>query len=422
MRILLVSEDIPYANMGGLAKHVLGLARALREAGHDVDLLGGSQHTLSIAGAEGEFGGQFYGELAGQFAGWKERQLGVIMPPKRPWIARQFAAVILRHAPHYDVIHYHGHLPNIGRYIPARINFVQTRHDQGSDCVLHTRFRDDGICTATAPGDCAACFTAQPNALQRAISRSAVLHFRREVRESLSRHKTVFVSDMLRHNLRRTFGPGNWGVTIHNFADRGNINAASAACPPPPQDEGLRIVVAGKITPAKGTAAFLQTLLPQLPSRMHVSLIGDGPSEAALRSACAGQPRIQFHGWCSARQTLHMTAAAHAVVVPSLWEEPFGTTILEGLLLGKPTFALARGGTPEIARYTVRPDQLRLHSSVQEMVLDLVSHESFNDYGLAPDGLGDVRPVAAQLLQVYRCPPGPLAASFQASIQEETWR
>ena len=418
MRILLVSEDIPYANMGGLAKHVLGLARALRAAGHEVDLLGGSQHPLSVAGDEGEFGGRFFGELSGHLAGWKESSLGLLLPPKRPWIARHFAAAVMRHAGNYDVVHYHGHVPNLGRYLPAQLNFVQTRHDQGGDCVKHTRFRDDAICTATEPGDCAACFNAQPNALQRAVSRKAVIRYRHEVAESLLLHKTVFVSDMLRNNLKRTLGQASRGVTIHNFADRASIDAASAATQPPPQSDTLQILVVGKISAAKGTAALLHTLAPQLPARMHVALVGDGPAEAALRATYAGQPAIHFHGWCSAHKTLHMTAAAHAVVIPSLWEEPFGTTILEGLLMGKPTFALAHGGTPEIARYAHQPQQLRLHATLASLAQDLVAHERFPDYGLAPAGLGDVKSIVEQLLQVYRWPPGKLGTLNQ---QEAMW-
>lgn len=55
MRILLVSEDIPYPNMGGLAKHVLNLARALVRAGHQVDLLGNADNPIEVCGDEGIF-------------------------------------------------------------------------------------------------------------------------------------------------------------------------------------------------------------------------------------------------------------------------------------------------------------------------------------------------------------------------------
>ena len=159
MRILIVSEDIPAPGMGGLAKHALALCRALVEAGHQVDLMGNQDCCIDCAGQEAQFGGRFFAELGGQYNGWKEMQLGLFMPPKRSWIARRFARAILRRAAQYDVIHYHGHLPNIAHYIPASVNFIQTRHDQGSDCLIHTRFRRGVICRETLPAACAGCRT-----------------------------------------------------------------------------------------------------------------------------------------------------------------------------------------------------------------------------------------------------------------------
>jgi len=120
MKILLVSEDVPYPSMGGLARHALILARALVKAGHEVDFLGGNQHPIEVAGAEGQFGGRFFGELSGHLAGWKERSLGMFLPPKRSWLARRFARRIMLRARDYDVIHYHGHVPNVARYIPEK--------------------------------------------------------------------------------------------------------------------------------------------------------------------------------------------------------------------------------------------------------------------------------------------------------------
>ena len=102
MRILIVSEDIPYAAMGGLAKHALNLARALVKLGHTVDILGGDQHPLAIAGPEGEFGGKFFGALSGHRAGWKERSLGVYIPFKRTWLAQRFSKIISDHAKAYS--------------------------------------------------------------------------------------------------------------------------------------------------------------------------------------------------------------------------------------------------------------------------------------------------------------------------------
>ena len=40
LKVLLVSEDIPAPTVGGLGKHVVSLAHALMDAGHEVTLMG----------------------------------------------------------------------------------------------------------------------------------------------------------------------------------------------------------------------------------------------------------------------------------------------------------------------------------------------------------------------------------------------
>lgn len=405
MRILIVSEDIPYPSMGGLAKHALNLARALVRAGHEVDLLGGDQHPLDVAGDEGRFGGRFFGELNGHLAGWKERTLGMYLPQKRTWLARRFARIILRHAPGYDAIHYHGHVPNVARFLPEDINFVQTRHDQGSDCLAHVRFCHGQICESIDPAECASCITPHPNALQRAVSTRAVIRFRHEVAESFRRHKTIFVSDKLKQNFARTLGPGSWGATVHNFVDTEMLNEAREAAKWVRPAEEFQVFIAAKLYAAKGIERFLRELVPCLPSHMRVTIAGDGQDETRLRAEFESS-QIRFLGWCAPEKTLKTAAASNAVVVPSILEESCPTTVLEGLLLGKPTFALALGGTPELDIYAASPDQLRLHPDMRSLVQDLVSFQPRANYGMVPNGLGGADHVVRQLLDIYRLPPG----------------
>lgn len=405
MRILIVSEDVPYPSMGGLAKHALVLARALVRAGNEVDFLGGSQHPIEVAGAEGQFGGRFFGELSGHLAGWKEHSLGVFLPPKRIWLARCFARRIMRRARDYDVTHYHGHIPNVASYIPADVNFVQTRHDQGSDCLIHIRFRDGEVCTRLDPADCAGCITTRPNSLQRVISSSAVDRYRRDVARAFRRHKTVFVSEMLRRNFARTAGPADWGAVVHNFVDLESLRAALAATRARSREEssGVEVFVAAKLWPPKGVTSFLRTLLPRLPRGMHVTIAGDGPDEPRLRSDYEGE-HVKFLGWCAPDETLRLAANADRIVVPSVWEEPCATTVFEGLLLDKPTFALARGGTPELAIYARRADQLRLHADMESLVEDLVNFRPTDATRAELNGAGGVEYAIQRLLAIYRAP------------------
>jgi len=407
MRILLVSEDIPYPSMGGLAKHVLTLAKALVKAGHSVDLLGGDQHPIEVAGEEGQFGGRFFGELHGHLAGWKESKIGMYLPPKRPWIALKMAQCVIKYAADYDVIHYHGHFPNIAKYIPQHINFVQTRHDQGSDCLKHTRFRDGEICNRLNPADCAGCIAKQPNAFQRAISASAVSRYREDVAEAFQLHKTIFVSEKLRQNFVRIAGAGEWCSVVHNFVDLEMINAALQAIPATSKADKhkLKLFVAGKLYHPKGIGILLQKMVPIMPDHFHLSIAGDGPDEVALRQNFESV-QVSFLGWCDYQTVLNYAASSDVVIVPSICEESFATTILEGLLLGKPTFVLNRGGNPEMQPYQQYQSQLHLYSDIDTLVKALVKFQPNPPPAPPWNGRGGVDNVIQRLIEIYRAPAG----------------
>lgn len=406
MRILMVSEDLPAPSMGGLARHVLVLCSALRDAGHQVDLMGNDDYPATDVSELRNFGGRFFPELRGQFSGWKEMALGVFMPGKRSLLARRFARAIQRRAGEYDVIHYHGHLPNVAYYLPPTINFLQTRHDQGSDCLTHTRFRRGEICNETAPEACAGCRTWHPNRLQRHLSAMAVRRFRHEVKTGFSRHKTVFVSDMLRRNLSRSFGEHRWGVTIHNFIDTAQVQAARQSVRASVTDSRLQVFIAAKLYPAKGVGALLEHLAPHLGRHIALDIAGDGEEEARLRER---YPQVTFHGWQSIEATLQLAARAQVIVVPSLCEEACSSTVLEGLLLGKTVFALHRGGTPELSIYASRPDQLRLHKNLHALAEALLHYTPVKDTTVSPHAPADANHAAGRLLALYSLPPGPIA-------------
>ena len=170
MRILMVSEDLPSPTGGGLAKHVLTLCKTFKQQGHYIDLMGSNEHAWPIDHPISSYAHHFYPELTGQYLGWKEIALGIFNPLKRTYTAKRFAYAIQRRASHYDVIHYHGHYPNLAAFIPSNVNFIQTRHDQGSECLTHIRFKKGTICNSIDASDCAGCRALHPNFLQKLIS------------------------------------------------------------------------------------------------------------------------------------------------------------------------------------------------------------------------------------------------------------
>lgn len=403
LRILMVSEDIPAPAVGGLGKHLVRLANHLIEQGHRVDLMGNSATDYAAHREEVGFDGRFMAGFDFKGANWKEGKTGVFMPGKRSYIARRIARAILRIADQYDVIHYHGHYPMIGRYIPAHINFVQTRHDQGSDCPIHIRFKQGAVCTSSDARDCAGCApNAQSGWLRERVSACAVRQYRAHTAQAFARHKTLFVSDFLKQAFLRhvpNTDPRNLHV-VHNFID-------AHALPAPQTGDPNQVLFVGRIDEAKGVMALLDELTRLDCHALQLDLIGDGPRRAACEARYAA-PNVRFHGWQLQAEALGATARAGRIVVPSLWEEPCGTTILEGLALGKPVYALARGGTPELRQYERWPGQLHLFGDMAALARALVenSGKPIPAAKLPVEAFGaDMRVQAQEVLRIYRARP-----------------
>jgi glycogen(starch) synthase len=370
LKILMVSEDLPGAQIGGLGKHVVTLSNALLELGHEVDIMGRSDFFHAESALEIGFRGRLLPAFSFSRPGWKESQLGFFNPVKRPWFARRVARALLREAGKYDVVHYHGHLPMAGRYVPAGVNFVQTRHDQGSECVTHLRFRQEHVCETRDVRDCAACIHPAPNSLRRTVSGMAVRRYRSESADSFERHKTVFVSDFLRRAFLRSV-PGadlSRARVIHNFIRYPLLREHAAA---PDEVRAGEIMLVGRIDSGKGFGEFLAQVQGWLPAHARVTIVGDGPLRARLEARYAG-PQVRFLGWQPYDEVIRMSARSHVLVVPSVCEEACSTTVLEALALGKPCLALARGGTPELAAYQYYDGQLQLADSMPRLVERLV--------------------------------------------------
>jgi len=360
MKVLMVSEDLPGTQLGGLGKHVVTVANALLAAGHEVAILGRKAGNPAACG----FQGRFISAIALAHPNWKESQLGCYNPVKRPWLARHVAALISRHASGFDVVHYHGHLPLVGAYVGQACPFVQTRHDQGSDCLVHLRFRGGAVCDALDARACAHCIGSSPGLLRQHVSAIAVDGYRDRTAAAFARHKTIFVSGFL----RRRFQDARPGAdlrrarVIPNVVDMARLQGATGRQPEPGH-----IVLAGRIDTGKGFDEFLAAAHVRLPSDAHLTIVGDGPGRAGLARRYAGG-RITFTGWQDYDSTVALTARAQLCIVPSVCEEACSTTVLEALALGRPCLALARGGTPELLHYQRYPGQLQLAPTMEALV------------------------------------------------------
>jgi glycosyltransferase involved in cell wall biosynthesis len=143
----------------------------------------------------------------------------------------------------------------------------------------------------------------------------------------------------------------------------------------------LAVGVVGRICPNKGQRLFLQAMLDVLPTNPEIRLILAGgadfedPSEELGLRALVKEKRlshrVSFLG--PVTNTIALLDSLDILVVPSVWEEPFGLVAVEGMARGLPVVATRSGGLMEI----VEDGQTGIlvdksPESIREAVLELV--------------------------------------------------
>jgi glycogen synthase len=128
-----------------------------------------------------------------------------------------------------------------------------------------------------------------------------------------------------------------------------------------PQGAKLRLLYVGRVKAEKGvhvaieSVAQLKRMKPDLDIRLD--LIGDGDAEYInyLKIRAADVVReagvITFKGNMNRSELLRQYRNYDILLVPSIWQEPFGIIILEAMSQGIPVVASSVGGIPEIIRH-----------------------------------------------------------------------
>jgi glycosyltransferase involved in cell wall biosynthesis len=114
-----------------------------------------------------------------------------------------------------------------------------------------------------------------------------------------------------------------------------------------------RLLFLGRLEPLKGVARLLDALpliAAAIARPVSLTIAGDGADRGLLedhaRRIQSAEPRVtvRFAGWQQAEGRDRLLAETDAIVVPSLWPEPFGLVGLEAGAAGVPAVAFAAGG------------------------------------------------------------------------------
>lgn len=117
--------------------------------------------------------------------------------------------------------------------------------------------------------------------------------------------------------------------------------------PGPGSGRGGYAVFVGRLSPEKGIDTLLLAW-SKLGGQVPLKIVGDGPLAERVRAAAAVNPAIKWLGRRSSAEVLAVVGDAACLVMPSVWYETFGRTIIEAYAKGTPVVVSRLGAMEEL--------------------------------------------------------------------------
>lgn len=308
-------------------------------------------------------------------------------------------AVIRSFRPH--IVHLHNPYPLLSPSVVGvakseGVPVVQTVHNYRHVCAAGTLFRDGHPCT-----DCVGRVLPWPAVVHRCYRGSAAASVPLATAIALHRptwskvDRYVAVSAAVADHLVATgIAPERVTIRPNHVPDPGFR-----------RQSGSGAVYVGRLAAEKGITLLLDAWRRgRFGERHRLVIVGDGPIRPQVDRAAQRNEGVVAVGAVSHEEAMRRMAEAAVVVVPSLWEEPFGLTAVEALASGRPVVATKVGALSTIidehVGWSVPP-------TAEEVALALAGafEQSLEGLGRAARARYETRyaalPLGQALVQVY---------------------
>lgn len=273
-----------------------------------------------------------------------------LIPAKLIWnrdSQRQLAAAVREHRP--DVVHVHSTFPLISdsilytcRDLGAPV--VATFHNYRLGCTGGSFFRDGAPCHdcaggALLPGVIHGCYR-ESRAASLPLALSIGVH-RQAWRSLISAY--LFISASQRDLLGGLGLPEERLFVRHNMIPRRELKPASRT---------RTVVFAGRLVDVKGLHLLMEAWdryrSAAGTAALRLVIAGSGPMDGVVSDWAATRPSVELVGFVSGARCVELMSEAQAVLIPSVWEEPFGLVAVEAMAAGTAPVATKRGSFTEL--------------------------------------------------------------------------
>ena len=202
-------------------------------------------------------------------------------------------------------------------------------------------------------------------------------------------HRIICVSDYITSRVQN-INPTSIGKckTVYNAID---LKRIENTIPAKKERLGLSdkdciIIFSGRLTEEKGVLQLIQAVRhTQDVPNIKLVIIGastygkdEHPTPYIKRLMAESEPikdNVVFTGFVNYNQVLSYLKMADIAVVPSMWEEPFGLTVVEAMAAGLPLITTRSGGIPEICEGVATiVERENIVDNLANAILDLYNH------------------------------------------------
>ncbi len=198
----------------------------------------------------------------------------------------------------------------------------------------------------------------------------------------------ISVSDYITRRVQEIAPDTTKCETVHNAIDLQQFHTATAIQRGSfgLSDNDFVIVYSGRLTKDKGILELTQAIkqihdIPNLKLLViGASTYGKDASPTSFikqleQEAASIREKVVFTGFIDYRRIPSCLKLADVAVIPSIWEEPFGLTVVEAMAAGLPLITTRSGGIPEICEGVATIiDRANIVGQLANAIIDLYQH------------------------------------------------